>query len=163
LQAALLLTIVLEQPSDQAGYDAQTPDDRLLIDNAIMAMADRIYLERPFRQVNGNPFSSETIGSYSYSKGTRMEVTRMSAASKAIGMESTGIMWWDICVRQLAARIDSGFAAGQVHVFEVNSEQWQVTRDPDTGELYLLGPADHNQEVGALGFFVNADSHDPAS
>src|SRR5687767_11870516 len=85
LQAALLFTLVtgISDPPDDA-------DQAQLINNAIMDMADDIYLKQPFRAVIASPKSSETIGSYSYTIG--------SAAFKAMTGDVTGLMWWDLAL-----------------------------------------------------------------
>jgi hypothetical protein len=71
------------------------PDDptkAMLAKNAILAMADAIYLVQPFQAVLSNPFSSETIGSYSYSK----------VAGAVMGGLPTGIGWFDLALSQLS-------------------------------------------------------------
>jgi hypothetical protein len=68
------------------------PIDQELLDNAIASMADGIYLSQPFMAVAASPFSSETIGSYSYSK-----------VAKAVEQgKETGIQWFDIAVDRLS-------------------------------------------------------------
>lgn len=73
---------------------SEFPDDVIqaeLAGTAILAMADAIFLVQPFQKTLSNPFSSESIGSYSYSK-----------LSKAVaGALPTGITWFDLAVSHL--------------------------------------------------------------
>jgi hypothetical protein len=87
-QALLLFKIgtCLASPGDLS------PVHQELLDMAIVSMADGIYLSQPFMQVKASPFSSETIGSYSYSK---------VAAAVAAKVE-TGIEWFDIATSTLS-------------------------------------------------------------
>jgi hypothetical protein len=62
-----------------------------LAKNGILDMADKIYLNQPYRETTATPFQSETIGSYSYSKA-------VSAVKKG---DSTGVMWFDLAVNKL--------------------------------------------------------------
>jgi hypothetical protein len=59
---------------------------------AILSMADAIYLVQPFQSVLSNPFSSETIGSYSYSK----------VSGAVMGGLPTGIGWFDVALSKLS-------------------------------------------------------------
>lgn len=85
-QATLLFKIATcrsEFPDD--------PREAELATAAISAYADFIYLRLPFAKALASPFSSESLGSYSYSK---------SAASAARG-DKTDIMWFDLAVSRL--------------------------------------------------------------
>ena len=87
-QATLLFSITTgldDYPTD--------PDEAQLAENAILEMADHIYLEQPYTASRAGPYTSETIGSYSYSKG--------SAAAKATLGGPTGLLWWDLAVDRL--------------------------------------------------------------
>jgi len=64
-QAALLFTIVTQRPTLP-----DDPDTVTLVRNAILEMADRIYLEQPYAAARVSPYQSETIGSYSYAKSS---------------------------------------------------------------------------------------------
>lgn len=73
---------------------ASLPDDPDLLElasNGILSMADNIYLAQEFQKAAASPFSSESIGSYSYSK---------AAKAVAAGLD-TGIMWFDLARDQL--------------------------------------------------------------
>ncbi len=74
-----------------AGLADLTEDQRTLVDLGIVKMADAIYLSQPFQAVGASPFSSESIGSYSYSK----------AAGAVAGGLPTGIFWFDKAVEEV--------------------------------------------------------------
>lgn len=104
-QATLLFkigTCLADFPTD--------PTQAALAKMAILSMADAIVLVQPYQTVIANPFSSETIGSYSYSK---------VASAVASGLP-TGIAWFDLAIKELSVcdindNIPSG---GGVEVFE---------------------------------------------
>ena len=93
-----------------------SPDDlndveKELVDMAIVAMADSIYLAQPFMAIAASPFNSETIGSDSYSK-----VAKAVAAGTP-----TGVMWFDLAVSQVSvcSELSGGdIMFGGVEVFE---------------------------------------------
>lgn len=92
---------------------AGLPDDPTKAELArmgILAMADDIFLKQKYQQVSASPFSSESIGSYSYSK-------RAQQASQG---EETGVMWFDLAVGQLGEceRNDGISSGGGIEVFE---------------------------------------------
>lgn len=129
-QATLLFTLrthLTEMPTD--------PDLAKLAGYAILQMADRIYLEQPNAAVLSSPYQSETIGSYSYSKG--------SIASKAQDGISTGLFWWDLAMDQLATVLSSTVSSGSVQVF-----YGDIVTDSD-GMQFVLGPADLDTEASA--------------
>jgi hypothetical protein len=70
--------------------DNQTEQDLARL--AILSMADSIFLSQAYQKAAASPFSSESIGSYSYSKAA-------SAVSKG---GTTGIMWFDLAVQQMS-------------------------------------------------------------
>lgn len=92
---------------------ADLPDDPIQVElaqYAILSIADAIVLAQPFQKVIANPFSSESIGSYSYSK-----------ASKAVAAGlPTGISWFDLAVGQMSVcEISDGMpTGGGIEVFE---------------------------------------------
>lgn len=93
-----------------ADPDALTAEGKQLVDFAILAMADELQLAAKNRLVASSPFTSETLGSYSYSK-----------AAQAIQRgEETGVMWFDTAVRQLSLcdSTDGSFDRGGIEVFE---------------------------------------------
>ena len=93
-----------------ASPDALTPEGKQLVDFAILSMADAIGLAAKYAAANANPFSSESIGSYSYSK-----------AAKAVQRgDDTGVMWFDQAVKELSVCDTSDGLAmtGGIEVFE---------------------------------------------
>jgi len=102
-QAILLFVLgteLRELPEDEI--------DREVAVNGILSMADAIYLVRPYAEVLFNPFNSESIGSYSYSK-----------ASQAVaGGLPTGITWFDLAIGRLAKEDLSGWGSGGIEIFE---------------------------------------------
>lgn len=119
------------------------PDDAIkaeLAQTAILAMADAIYLAQPFQSVLSNPFSSETIGSYSYSK----------VAGAVAGALPTGITWFDIAVSQLGVceLTDHVPSGGGIEIFE-NDALFAAGVHPDN--LRMLAPQDLN-ELRSFGY-----------
>jgi hypothetical protein len=106
------------------------PTQAQLATMAINAMADAIYIVQPFQTVLANPFSSETIGSYSYSK----------VASAVSGGLPTGITWFDIAISKLSVcDLDGIPTGGGIEVFE-----WDATFTEGhlEGNARLLSPKD---------------------
>lgn len=125
-QATLLfamLTRLTALPTD--------PDQAQLALFAILQMADRLYLEQPAAEVKASPFQSETIGSYSYSKSAQL------AISTAESGKPTGLYWWDLALLLLTLPGQSKVAYGSIHTFDSD-----IVVDSDTGQRYLIGPAD---------------------
>jgi hypothetical protein len=122
-QAALLFSLRTELS------EYPTSDDQAqLARNAIMEMADRIYWDMAYAEAKAKPFTSETIGSYSYSKG--------SAAAKAqVGLK-TGLLWWDLAIELLTADEST------VEHGSIQTVQPDLYRATDSGDTYLLGPGD---------------------
>lgn len=112
---------------------AQFPDDPVkseLAKNAILSMADNIFLAQRYQQAAASPFNSETIGSYSYSK---------TAAAVSSG-KPTGIMWFDLAIEQLSvcSTLDDGVATGGgIGMFEYDGVV-TASSGPDT--VRFLGP-----------------------
>ena len=105
-QATFLFSIVTgldEYPTD--------PEELQLAHYAILEMAYRIYLEQPNATVLASPYNSETIGSYSYSKGS-------SLTAQARSGSRTGLFWWDLAVAQLALGDQLGVNHGSIHLIE---------------------------------------------
>ncbi len=93
-----------------ASPDDLTTDQKQMVDFAILSMADAIHLAQPYQTVLASPFSSESIGSYSYSKAVK-------AVQKG---EATGIDWFDTA-REFLSVCDysDGLAmTGGIQVFE---------------------------------------------
>lgn len=99
----------------------------------VMAMADSIYLSQEFQKQAASPFSSESIGSYSYSK----------AARAVAGGGTTGIMWFDLAVSQLGQCVQSDGipTGGGIQVFE-DDGLFVAGRN---GNVDFLSPADISQ------------------
>lgn len=122
-QSALLFTL----RSELSAYPDDA-DQAALARNAIMEMADKIYWDMAFAEARAKPFNSETIGSYSYSKG--------SAAARAQSGLKTGLLWWDLAIELLAGD-ESSVEHGSIQTIQPD-----LYRATDTGDTYLLGPGD---------------------
>ncbi len=97
-----------------------------LATNAILEMADRLYLEQPYAAEKARPYTSETTLDYSYSKG--------GTAAKARDGQPTGLLWWDLAVQELATAgrlltASGSIAAGIGAVYQA-----------EDGNLIILGP-----------------------
>lgn len=133
-QASLLLraaTCLFDMPSDA---DALMAD---MVKSAILSMADTFILRQPYREVVANPFMSETIGSYSYSKPHAKQV-----ALSVTNGQSTGDLWFDMVVNRYGVCDASLFASGGIAVFEYDGIFVPTSEDHQR----LLGPADLNRE-----------------
>lgn len=122
------------------------PDDPTmakLSEMAILSMADAIYLVQPFQTVLSNPFSSESIGSYSYSK----------VAGAVMGGLPTGITWFDLATNKLSVcDLNAGIPiGGGIELFE-----WDATFANGVlpGNVRVLSPKDLNRH--------NEFMHDPS-
>jgi hypothetical protein len=107
-----------------------------------MDLGNQIYLESPYDEIKAKPFSSESIGSYSYSK----------SAQAAKNGESTGSMWFDLAVDQLSALDGS---------YDVNSSSISMFERKDLyvgpeGKRYVLGPDDFPIEDENY-YYINAE------
>ena len=154
MQSALMLTFATElTPDDWPNLGAllenkiSTADAQQLATNAILAMADHIYLRQPYQQVIASPLMNETIGSYSYGKA-QQEVARNAAALEVTG-ERTNVDFYDMAVQYLAKRtLAGGVYSGAVTVFEDDSFRYDNAaleiRQQD-GRMVLLGPAMREQ------------------
>lgn len=98
---------------------------------AILSMADAIVLSQPHQKVLSNPFNSETIGSYSYSK---------VSGAVATGLP-TGIMWFDMALSRLGVcDLAAGLSAGgAIEVFEHDAA---FTGGNHAGNVRMLSPQD---------------------
>lgn len=136
-QAALLLMLrtgISEMPEDD--------QEATLVSYAIMDLGNQIYLESPYDEILAKPFSSETIGSYSYSK----------SAQAAKNGETTGSMWFDLAISQLSA-LDGSYDvnSSSISMFERNDYYQDAN-----GNRYVLGPDDYNKEEDTY-YYVNAE------
>lgn len=135
-QAALLLginTALTALPDDA--------DHAQLAVNAILEMADRLYLDQPYALDKARPFVSESTLDYSYSKG--------GVAAKAKNGQPTGLLWWDLAVRELISG-DQLLTAGGSIIADTGG-----VYQGDDGSLAILRP-DQLDPVPA-GFDVNAE------
>jgi len=140
-QATLLFSIVTkldEYPED--------PDGRQLAINAILEMADRMQLEQPYAASKASPFQSETIGSYSYSKGSAFTKAREGAA--------TGLFWWDLALDELSLADRAQVSSSSVAAFER-----EITTA--SGDRTIVGPADCVES--GIGFYNANTRSDPRS
>lgn len=141
-QAALALSIVTEldtMPEDS--------NSARLATYAILELADKIYLEQPFAAAKASPFSSETAGSYSY--------TRMVVQANKNG-NLTGMFWWDLAVENLTRDDRSLVTSGTLARVALDEG---VYRDTATGEDVVLGPADIRiPDSSSYGYDINADN-----
>ena len=151
-QSAIMFTFKTEitDPSQFSGYDNITPADaQSLATSGICALADYFYLRQPYQQAIAGPFMTESIGSYNYSKPIQ-EMARNAAALEVTG-EALGIPMFDLAVQMLAKRtVAGGVYSAAIRVFEKPHDkddraQMKIHRDPETGQLVLLGPSDMNQ------------------
>lgn len=111
----------------------EDPTMSSLAQMGLLAMADAIYLTQQHQKVLANPFSSETIGSYSYSKVAGAVMTGLP----------TGVTWFDLAVSKLSicsivANIPIG---GGIEVFENDA----VFTTGSGGNVRMLSPKDMNR------------------
>jgi hypothetical protein len=122
-QATLLFSLITKR--------TEYPDTaqlEQLARNAIMQMADRLLLEQPHAMVKANPFSSESIGSYSYSKSLVWQ--------KAKDGGDTGLMWWEFAIDELTLAGRSLVSTGAIRVVD------NGYYTSDAGEPLIYGPAE---------------------
>lgn len=146
LQAVIIFQTVTElQPEDLSALQTDVPEDWQLAQFGILAYADYIYLRQPYQAPIAGPFTSETIGSYSYAKAQN-EVARNAAALEVTG-EAVGIFMFDTAVRFLAKRTRAGGVFfGSIGVFDQPPEAPdQLELRWHNGRMVLLGPADFNK------------------
>lgn len=130
-QATLMFTFVThlsEMPDD--------PDKAQLARYAILEMADRILLEQPWATYKNNPFQSETIGSWSYSKSTA--TVRMVQQ----GMR-TGLFWWDLAVDELKEPGTSVAGHGSILI------ETAGLRQLEDGTFFISGPDGSEADSGS--------------
>lgn len=127
-----------------ASPDDLTTDEKQLVDYAILSAADAIYLAQPYAEVMANPFQSEGIGSYNYSK---------MAQAVSMGLP-TGIMWFDEAVNRVGVcDITDGLAmSGGIEVFE--HDGITVGTSGLTANTRFLSPDDIDSSI-AFGFDPN--------
>lgn len=130
VQALAQAAFLMEYATALEQYPEREHDAKLLT-YGILDAADNIYLAQQFKQVRANPFASETIGSYSYTK-------IFTAVRQA---EATGLSWFDMAVQELGQR--HGFEATRgVSVFERDD----LAVDAATGNVFVAGPANRDAD-----------------
>lgn len=144
-QAALAqATLLLELATGRTEMPTEANLAQLAV-NAILEMAEQLVTQHTYAEVNASPFQSETIGSYSYSKGSNFNARDESG-------EKTGLMWWDLALQLLTLTGgDSGLgrtAGGSILVFE-----GEVSSDSD-GNRAILSPFEREDQT-QVGF-INA-------
>lgn len=136
-QAALLLSIrtgLTSLPEDES--------EATLALYAIMDLGNQIYLEAPYDEILAKPFSSESIGSYSYSKSAQ-------AAQRG---EKTTSMWFELALERLGNEDgDYEVNSGSISVFE----RAHIYYDTE-GRQYVMGPSDIPNPDDTY-YYVNAE------
>lgn len=132
-QATLLFklgTCLKEFPED--------PDEAKLAQYAIIAMADHLVLQQKYQEALASPFSSETLGSYSYSK---------QAAEMVMAGTPTGVMWFDLAVSRLGVCdvADGVPDGGGIEVFEYDG---YFVPGVMAGNVRLLSPDEMSRLYG---------------
>lgn len=99
---------------------------------AIIALANQIVMSQPYQQTLASPFTSESIGSYSYSK----------MAQQIQSKERTGVMWFDLAVSELSVcdSQDQAFYFGGVEIFEHDAKY--TSGSLGEGNIALFSEAD---------------------
>lgn len=127
-QATLLFKIgtCIADPS------ALSTDEMQMVDFAILSMADAIHLAAPYQTILASPFSSESIGSYSYGKAVK-------AVQQGL---PTGITWFDLAIEQLSqcSDLDGLPMSGGIEVFERTGGYFGPGHLG--GNIQFLSPAD---------------------
>jgi hypothetical protein len=144
LTISTLMFTTLTEISDPATLSA---DDQTLAQYGILAYADYQYLRFPYQQAIAGPFTNETVGSYTYGKA-ESEMARNAAAAEVTG-EATGVPLFDLAVRMLSLRTRAGGVFfGQIECFERtrDDDPAQLWWDDETGQRFVLGPADRDRE-----------------
>jgi hypothetical protein len=140
-----VLTTELVVPPDAVADPAKAQ----LALNAICQMADNIYLEQPYVPLKAQPFQSQVIGSYSYNRGLGAFRETPAFLKAQIG-HYTGLLWWDLAVREFGQVLLTESAA--ITVFDRSNE---VQKD-DTGRMVFFGPSQRDEVL--FPFDVNAPS-----
>ncbi len=127
-QATFLFKILtgLEEFPDSA-------DDAQLAKYGILYMADYLCLMQPHSELLASPKTSETIGSYSYSKSASIQVL-----SKLKAGDDSGVYWFDLAISLLGVSDAKVAASGGLHFFEND----YYTYTDEVGRVDVLGPAD---------------------
>ncbi len=129
-QALIQATLLFSIKTGLSEYPTDGNENQLAL-NAIYEMAYKIYLEylQGVAKVKAGPYQSESIGNYSYSKG--------SVVLKAKNDQKTGLIWWDLAMELLAV----GAAAVVVGTSSLQVYEPAIQTDAN-GVTWILGPAD---------------------
>lgn len=138
-----ILTVEISVPPDPVA----DPVKSQLALNAICQMADDIVLHQPFIPLLAKPFQSETIGSYTYNKGLGAFRETPAFLKAQIG-HYTGLIWWDLAVREFGEILF--VESGAISVFDRSSD---VVLNDD-GRYVFEGPSDKNNQP--FPFDINA-------
>lgn len=125
-QALLQATLLWRLSSRLVGFPEDSEHAKL-VRFAILQMADSFVLGQQYQQIAASPFSSETIGSYSYSKALK---------SMAAGAP-TGVYWFDLAM-QLLGVSTAAVTSGSYELFEHEL----VYAVDGSGGRHILGPAE---------------------
>lgn len=170
LQATIRFAVLTEvtDPGQIQAYQALSQADmQLLAKQGILSLADNIYLQFPYQQIQASPLNAESMGSRHYQKtatfGMGGSMSRMAPAALELSMESTGVPLFDMAIRILARRT---LMAGVFHegmtIFEEGSRDSRsgVSQaiENATGRRWILGPADRDQFSLLPGGDVNAQA-----
>lgn len=126
-----LATCLSELPED--------PDQFALATNAVMDMAFHLYEGKKFAKVKMNPFSSEMIGSYSYSK----------ASQRVQGGLPTEVGWFDLATQTLGVcDLLGGTGSSTSGGIEVFEHDGSFVPGNFAGNQRILSPNDLKEERG---------------
>lgn len=126
-QATLLfqsVTGITDWPADEVQLN--------IAKSGVMEFADFIYNRNPYRGAMAKPFSSETIGSYTYT------------ISRARAGESIGFIFWDEAIKICTTEESSDISYGGVSVFEqdglftTQSGSRVVLSDGDLADMIIV-------------------------
>lgn len=130
------------------------PTEALLAKKGILAFSDHLYLIQPYQAVEAAPFQTERIGSYTYSKP--LNIIRGTAQANALKGETTGIMWFDMAVSQLALRTQrGGVYSSDIVLMEREYDEAIVALE--NGQACILGPAERNKYSNP--YFINGEQY----
>lgn len=130
-EALLQATLLFKMGTCLADFPTE-PMDAQLARYAILHMADAIVQVQPFQEALYSPFSSESIGSYSYGKLAR-------AAQAGL---PTGVSWFDMALEQLSVCSNEDVMSSGTEIFEFDG----IFAPGVGGNNRLVSPALLNNE-----------------
>jgi hypothetical protein len=110
-QALLQATLLYRIGTNRVDMPGNDTDDQM-VRYGILFMADAIILSQPYKEQMASPFSSESIGSYSYSKASN---------AVANGLP-TGVSWFDMAVQLTSLGRDYDLLFGGIEILELDAE-----------------------------------------